>query len=98
MPPREIARAYGLSVGTIRSIARGDTWHWVTEDMENSPADVDITTPPSPELDAAAAASFERFVAKSPDLAEKFADAIAKEREKLASTNRALDELKSNGG
>lgn len=28
-PPRELAQAYCVSVGTIRSIARGDTWAWV---------------------------------------------------------------------
>lgn len=31
-PKRDLAREYGVSLWTIRAIARGDTWDWVAPD------------------------------------------------------------------
>ena len=69
MSPREIAQAYGVGAETIRKIARGDTYHWVTteplvggdeltETLVQAKGHVAL---PQTMLDRMAAASFEKL-------------------------------------
>ena len=42
-PKRQLKDAYGVSLWTIRAIARGDTWHWVEPDGSDLLGDFDLT-------------------------------------------------------
>lgn len=57
--PRSLARAYDVSLWTIRAIIRGDTWAWVEADDYGKPRPEMPAM--SPELAAEAAASEARF-------------------------------------